>query len=142
MKRRRNWLIWVGLVVAIVAAVSYIPVFSLFPSTRDTAWANLALFGVAFVLLGVGVYRPFAKPQLYRGKISGSIASVVTVLLFSLFVWGIFFGSRVPTSADALRAGAQAPEFALRDTANKPVRLADLRASSRAVLVIFYRGYW
>ena len=35
MKRHRNILIWAGFTVVIVALVSYIPIFTLFPVTRD-----------------------------------------------------------------------------------------------------------
>jgi hypothetical protein len=142
MRRRRNWLIWAGLVIAILATVSYVPVFSRFPSTRDTAWANFALFAIAGVLLGLGVHRAFASPEVYRGKIGGPILALLSLGLFSLFTYGIVVATRLPSGAGALRAGDQAPEFTLLDTNNNSVSLAALRAKSRAVLVIFYRGHW
>jgi len=38
--------------------------------------------------------------------------------------------------------GQPAPEFALTDTGGKLVTLAQLREGKRAVLLIFYRGFW
>ncbi len=35
-----------------------------------------------------------------------------------------------------------APDFTLQDANGKPVTLSDLRRTNRAVLLIFYRGYW
>ena len=143
MKRRRNWLVWIGFVTALIAALSYIPVFSRFPLTRDVPWVNLALFAIAGVALGVGVYRAFAQSTIYRGKISAPILTLVSLGIFSLFAYGIFVEARrIPSGASALRPQAQAPDFTLHDTKGNPVSLSALCEQSRAVLLIFYRGYW
>jgi peroxiredoxin len=42
----------------------------------------------------------------------------------------------------APRVGQKAPEFTLPDQNEKPVALADLLSRSRAVVLIFYRGFW
>jgi hypothetical protein len=44
LKRHWNVPIWAGFAIVIVALVSYIPVFALFPTTRDVPWANYLLF--------------------------------------------------------------------------------------------------
>ena len=72
MKRRCNILIWAGFAFVIAALVSYIPVFALFPVTRDVPWVNYLLFLVGGFLLAVGIMRAFRDPEHYRGKISGS----------------------------------------------------------------------
>lgn len=143
MKRRQNWFIWIGFAIALIAALSYVPVFSRFPLTRDVPWVNLAMFGVSGVALGIGLYRAFARSAIYRGKISAPIVSLVSIALFSLFAYGIFVEARrIPSGASALRAGARAPDFTLNDAKGEPVRLSALCEQSRAVLLIFYRGYW
>lgn len=143
MKRSWNPLVWAGFAVAVAAAVSYVPVFIRFPITRDFPWANLLLFGVGGWLLAAGVKRAYTQPERYRGKISGIVFSVLALALLVLFCWGNFvFARRVPASAGAPRVGQQAPDFTLADANGTPVSLAQLRTGSRAVLLIFYRGYW
>jgi len=141
MKRKWNWPIWIGFIVAIGGLFSY-EFFAQFPVTRDFPWATLVLFGVGAVLLIVGLFRAFGRPQLYRGKIFGSIFAVITALLFAFFAYEIFYVLRqVPLSAQAPRVGQRAPSFSLPDQNGKEVALNDLLSPNGAVL-IFYRGHW
>src|SRR5947208_6581584 len=127
MKARWNWLVWAGFAVALLAAFSYIPFFSRFPVSRDFPWANLLLFVFAGCLLAVGVRRAFTQPERYRGKISGSILAVLSVMIFALFSVGMYYASRsLPMGATVLRAGQQAPDFSLTDADGKAVTLAQL----------------
>ena len=143
MRRRRNVLIWTGFAVALVALGSYVPFFALFPVTRDVPWANFLLFLAAGGMLWLGLKRAFREPGLYRGKISGSILSVLSLLMFGLFCYAIFYvGKKVPPANFAPQAAQRAPNFTLSDAAGKQVALADLLNNHRAVLLIFYRGYW
>jgi len=48
----------------------------------------------------------------------------------------------VPLSAHAPRLGEKAPDFMLLDQNEQPVGLGDLLSGSRAVVMIFYRGFW
>jgi hypothetical protein len=126
-----------------VALVSYIPIFTLFPVTRDIPWANYLLFLLGGGLLAVGVKRAFRDPEHYRGKISGSILAVLSVLLFGFFVGGIlYFGKQIPSPERALRPGQPAPPFVLQDITGKQVASLELLKGHRAVVLIFYRGYW
>ncbi|PYK05996.1 MAG: hypothetical protein DME67_03785 [Verrucomicrobia bacterium] len=142
MKRRWNWPIWLGFIVAVGGLFSY-EFFAQFPITRDFPWANLLLFAIGAALLLVGLFRAFGRPQVYRGKISGSIFVTISFLLFAFFAYEIFYVLRqVPLSSHAPRVGEKAPEFTLVDPNGRSVALADLLSGSKAVVLIFYRGFW
>ncbi len=142
MKRRWNWPIWLGFIVAVGGLFSY-EFFAQFPITRDFPWANLLLFAIGAALLLVGLFRAFGRPQVYRGKIFGSIFVTINFLLFAFFAYEIFYVLRqVPLSAQVPRVGERAPEFTLADPNGSSVALADLLSGSKAVVLIFYRGFW
>jgi len=141
VKRKWNWPLWVGFVVAVGGLFSY-EFFAEFPMTRDFPWANLLLFGIGAALLLLGLFRAFGRPQVYRGRVSGSIFATISLFLFAFFAYEIFYVLRqVPISAQAPRVGAKAPEFSLPDQNGKSVVLGDLLSPNGAVL-IFYRGHW
>lgn len=142
MKRKRNWPIWVGFVVVVTGLFSY-GFFVQFPTTRDFPWANLLLFGIGAALLIVGLFRAFGRPQVYRGKIFGSIFAAIAMPVVAFFSYEIFYVVRqVPASAGAPRVGQKAPDFIVLDQNGKPVGLGDLLSGSRGVVLIFYRGFW
>ena len=104
LKRRWNILIWAGFAFVIAALVSYIPLFALFPVTRDVPWVNYLLFLVGGFLLAVGIMRAFRDPEHYRGKISGSILAGLSLVLFGFFVFGMAYATKqIPSSEGALR---------------------------------------
>jgi len=150
--RKRNLLPWAGLLVAVIAAVSYPLFFVNFPATRDFPWINWGLCAVALVLAGWGVARAYRRPETYRGRIAGPILAVLSLALVAFFLFGTILLTRdLPASAGAPRVGSQAPDFTLPDSTGRSVRLAELRAPRAAgapgapgtwVLLIFYRGYW
>jgi hypothetical protein len=142
LKRRRNILNWAGFAIVLIAFLSYLPLFALFPATRDIPWANYLLFLIGGLLLAVGVKRAFRDPARYRGRISGSILAVLSALLIAFFVVSVTYFSRQIPAGNALGVGQKAPAFALLDTAGKQVSSADLLKSHRALVLIFYRGYW
>jgi len=142
MKPKWNWPIWIGFVVVVGGLFSY-EFFAQFPITRDFPWANLLLFGIGAALLIGGLFRAFGRPQRYRGKVFGSIFSAIAFLFFAFFYYEIFYVLRqVPASSGAPRVGQKAPDFVLPDQNGKPVGLGDLLSGSRAVVLIFYRGFW
>ena len=142
MKRRWNWPIWIGFAVVVAGLFSY-GFFVRFPTTRDFPWTNLLLFGIGIALLLLGLFRAFGRPQIYRGKILGSIFAAIAVLIVGLFSYEIFYVLRqVPASASAPRVGQKAPDFLLLDQNEKPVGLGDLLSNSKGVALIFYRGFW
>jgi hypothetical protein len=143
MKRRWNIPIWTGFGFVIAAVVSYIPLFVPFPVTRDVPWVNYLLFLAGGFLLAVGITRAFRDPEHHRGKISGSILAGLSVVLFGLFVFGMAYATKqIPSSESALRPGSIAPPFTLVDAAGRQVTSSDLLKSHRALVLVFYRGYW
>ena len=142
MKRKWNWPIWVGFLTVVIGVVSY-EFFAQFPITRDFPWANFLLLGIGGALLIVGLFRAFGRPQVYRGKIFGSIFTAIAVILLAFFSYAIFYALRqVPPSTGAPRVGQKAPDFFLLDQNGKPVGLGDLLSNSKGAVLIFYRGFW
>ena len=144
MKRRWNWRLWIGFLVVLVAFFSF-EFFARFPITRDFPWANLLLFAIGGTLLGTGLFRAYGQPAVYRGKIFGPILTALSLLVFGLFAYALFYVVRqMPASAGAPKIGEKVPDFTLTDQNGSPVALRELLGSpgTRAALLIFYRGYW
>ena len=142
MKRSWNWALWTGFLVVLAGFLSF-SFFVQFPSTRDFPWVNLLLFGAGGILFVIGLLRAFRKPELYRGKIFGPILAVLSVLVFSLFAYGLFYVVRqLPSAAGAPQVGQKAPNFTLPDQNGKPISLTDLSSGAKGTLLIFYRGHW
>lgn len=163
MPAKRNWNpgLWIGFALAVIGFVSYPLFFARFPITRDFPWANLALMALALFLVGAGIVRAFRQPDLYRGKISGSILGVLTILLVGAFLADIFYATKlIPASHGAPKVGEMAPDFTLPDSQGNPVTLSSLlnspfapngssspaagmeSAKTAGSVLIFYRGYW
>lgn len=163
MKKSWNGLIWIGALVTVLGVVSYFVFFINFPVLRDFPWVNLPMIALGLLLLSVGVARAFRQPQLYRGKIFGSVLGVLAVAFAGLFCWLIFFGAKMPpVGHGAPQAGQFAPDFTLPDSKNNSVNLASVLSSpftpngasaagtgaataagqTAGVVLIFYRGYW
>jgi hypothetical protein len=148
-KKFRNWRLWTGFGISLAAVAVYVLVFE---DTRDVFWASLALFLVAGVLLFTGMRRAFGQPQLYRGKVAGSILTAVSVVLLAIFGAGSYVISKhFPAAHNAPRVGQAAPAFNLLDTSGKPVSLTQVLSTPmtgssggppKGVLVVFYRSYW
>jgi hypothetical protein len=145
VKRKWNWPVWVGFIVAVGGLLSY-QFFAQFPMTRDFPWANLLLFGIGAALLILGLFRAFGRAQHYRGKVVGSIFSATAFLFLAFFCYEIFYMLRqVPASSGAPRVGQKAPDFILLDQNGNAVGLGDLLrgpSGPKAVALIFYRGFW
>jgi len=119
------------------------PIFLSISGDPRCALGDLLLFLVSAVLLVAGLKRAFRDPERYREKISGIVLGVLSVAVFGLFWFSTYYFTRLlPSSADAPRVGQRAPDFALADATGKTVALSEMLKSNRAVLLIFYRGYW
>ena len=152
VKRRWNWQIWTGFLLALAAIPGYLLFFARFPVTRDVPWATWLMFAVAGWLLWAGVRKAFASSGVYRGKIVGPVLAVLS------FAAAVFFGyatlcasRRLPVAAGAPKVGEKAPEFTLTDTSGKMVAMSTLLSEPmpgkegqkpRGLLLVFYRGYW
>jgi hypothetical protein len=154
MRKRFNWSLWAGFMVAVAAFVSYFLFFAEFPATRDFPWVNFLLFAVAAVLLVAGLRRAFATDSSYRGKISGPILTALSAAVLGFFGFSMFVESRhLPPSEHAPGVGQKAPPFSLADSDGKTASLSELLSTPlaaaspsghapKAVLLVFYRGYW
>lgn len=149
--KRLNWPLWTGFLLTLAAFLTYFFIFVWFPFTRDLPWANLVLFVIAGALLFMGLRRGFAsdRPHPVRSKIVSSIVSVLSVAVFAMFVFVIFFvGRSLPAAKGAPQVGQRVPDFSLPDTSGKTVSLNELLTTPingkapKGVLLMFYRGYW
>ena len=143
MKRSWNWPLWLGFLLVLAGFLTY-GFLAQFALTRDFPWANFLMFAIGGLLLVVGLMRAFGKPQLYRGKVFGTIFAVAGLLVFAFFSYIVFYVvKQVPASMGAPRVGQKAPDFTLPDQDGKPVALADLiSAPGKGAVLIFYRGFW
>jgi hypothetical protein len=151
-KRKWNWRIWLGFLLAVAAVPGYFLFFARFPITRNVPWASWLMFAAAGRLLWVGVRRAFVSPEVYRGRIAGPILAVLSLGATGLFGYATLYASRqLPVAAGAPRVGDKAPEFTLSDTSGNMVALSTLLSEPmpgmegvkpRGVLLVFYRGYW
>jgi hypothetical protein len=148
-RRRNSALLW-GTVLTFLGLLGNIASFKLLVSGW-VIWLVLLVGAAGLVLLLAGLRRAFVQPDIFRGKVTGSILTVVSLLLFALSAYGSFHARDLPASAGAPKVGQKAPDFTLTDTSGQAVSLAQLLttpidASSgrapKAVLLVFYRGYW
>jgi hypothetical protein len=144
-----NWPIWVGLLLCVFALLSFEFVFVRWPTTRDFPWVNLLIFAIAGAFLLAGVRRGFTPERRRRSRIVSSLVATFGFLIIGFFIFAFFIGSRwLPPSHGAPQIGQKAPDFNLADTAGKTLHLSELLTepidgkAPRAVLLIFYRGYW
>jgi len=151
-KRKWNWQIWAGFLLAVAAVPSYLLFFARFPITRNVPWASWLMFAAAGGLLVAGVHSAFANPEMYRGRIVGLILAVLSLGAVGVFAYATLYASRqLPVAGCAPAVGDKAPEFALADTSGRIVALSMLlsepmpgiqEGKPRGVLLVFYRGYW
>jgi hypothetical protein len=136
MRSRFNWPLWSGLLLAVVAFISYFAFFARFEVTRDVPWVSFVLFAIAIALLISGWRR---APR----KIVATIVAVLGFLILGLFTFSITIGSKnLPVSQRAPAVAQKAPTFTLPDTNNRMVSLAGVLSRSNGVVLVFYRGHW
>src|SRR5882724_9840268 len=154
--RQRNWAPWFGLLLALVALLSNAGFFLGLPGQRAIAWLSVALAIAALVCAAVGIMRAFRQPQVYGGKVSSSILGVVSLLICGIVAVASVTSRALPVATNAPQVGQKVPDFTLADTSGNKVSrgqllgkadvLAPAVASAatppKAVLLVFYRGYW
>jgi hypothetical protein len=150
-KRRRNYALWAGAILTLLGMASNALYFISTAGTAIFPWLTLLISAAGLALLLMGLKRAFGQPQVFRGKIAGSIFTLVALPIFALTVWGFFSSRALPAAAHAPQVGQKAPDFTLTNTSGQPVSLAQLLSSPidaasgkapKAVLLIFYRGWW
>lgn len=146
--RKRTLAPWVGLLLTVLGALSNGLPFIGFPAA-PVPWISLLLSLVGFVVVLLGLWRAFGQSTVYKGKRSGSIAAGFSLVFLAgaiVFFWG---ARHIPAeSAAAPQKGQRAPDFTLPDSAGHSVSLRQLFSGSvgkeppKALLLVFYRGYW
>lgn len=139
---------WIGLLLTLLGAFSSGLPFIGFPAA-PVPWISLILSLAGFVVGLIGLWRVFRRSAVYKGKISGSIAALLALLFLAVSL-AFFWGARhIPAeSANAPQVGQQVPDFTLPDSAGHSVSLTQLFSGSaatpppKALLLVFYRGYW
>jgi hypothetical protein len=156
-QRRSNVATWWGLLFAIVALGCNAAFFVGVPFQAAVTWLSLLFAAVALIFLVTGLKRAFRQPEVYRGKVLTVVLTVIALLPAGLSALGFVGARKLPGATAAPQVGQKVPDFTLADTSGKPVSLDQLLAASseassgqpsfesrapKAVLLIFYRGYW
>lgn len=152
-QRRNQALTWAWIITLVAFLLNLPPFFVQYPGQQLLPWLALAVFVAALALCVTALRRAFGQPQVYRGKISGSIVALIATLLFALTAIGFWGARKMPEASQAPQPGQKAPAFTLPDTTGAQVSLASLldtplpnsprpNGKPKAVLAIFYRGYW
>ncbi|HEV7676480.1 MAG TPA: hypothetical protein VGQ12_18260 [Candidatus Angelobacter sp.] len=167
--RRRNWAPWIGLLLALAAMLSNGVYFLGLPGQRAIAWLSIALAIAALVCAAVGIIRAFRQPHIYGGKVSSPILGVLSLLICAFVVFASVSSRALPVASGAPQVGQKVPDFTLADTNGNKVSLDQLLGKAeasalphsatagsiasganpnaaatptKAVLLVFYRGYW
>jgi hypothetical protein len=166
--RQRNWAPWIALLLAVAAMLSNAGFFIGLPAQRAIPWLSIVLAIAALVCAAVGIMRPFRQPQVYGGKVSSSILGVLSLLICGLVAIASISSRALPAATNAPQVGQRVPDFTLADTHGNKISLAELLGKAdapvsasagstagqttpvalstatppKAVLLVFYRGYW
>jgi hypothetical protein len=140
---------WWGLLMAICAIGCNAAFFVSIPWQGAIAWLSLLFAALALVFLAVGLWRAYGQARVYGGKVLSVVLAVIALLPVGLSAVGFVATRKLPSAAAAPQVGQKVPDFTLPDTTGKPMSLDQLFApaspgsqSPKAVLLIFYRGYW
>jgi hypothetical protein len=149
--KKWNWRLWAGFATAVLALVVYLAVVF---RMREILGISLVLFVVSMALLYSGLRRAYGQRESYRGQVAGPIVAILSVLVLVVFGFASYeISKHFAAASNAPKVGQQAPQFTLVDTAGKTVSLTGTLASpvgqsggsssaTKAVLLMFYRGYW
>jgi len=149
-QRRTNSALWYGLLITLFGIATQFLYFlrSPQPIPHVLPWINLLLPALGLVYLFIGLARAFGRSAIYGGKIWGSGVTGIALLLLAGNV-ALFRHTRdIPKSEGAPQVGQRLPEFTLLDSSAQQTSLSQLFAASadgpqpKAVLLVFYRGYW
>ncbi len=146
--RKRTLAPWMGLLLTLLGALSNGLPFVGFPAS-PVPWISLLLSLIGFVAVLLGLWRAFGQSTVYKGKLSGSIAAAFSLLFLAVAIIFFWDARHIPAeSASAPQVGQLVPDFTLWDSAGHSVSLPQLFSGSagkeppKALLLVFYRGYW
>ena len=118
-------------------------------------WLSLLFAVMALVFLGAGLWRAFGPAHAYGGKVLSVVLAVIALFPLGLSGFAFVKARELPGSTAAPQVGQKVPDFTLADASGQPVSLDQLLAPAgsastsqsqaqapKAVLLIFYRGYW
>jgi hypothetical protein len=147
--RIRSSALWWGIAISVLGALSNGLYFLSPPGQAALPWINLMVPIAGLTIVLVGLWPAFAQPERYAGRWLGTFFAFVCLVFAGGSALGFIHARDLPKSARAPRVGQKAPDFTLIDTNSEPVSLASLLSQSRpgstapkAILLIFYRGYW
>ena len=140
-------MLWIGLLVTVLGVASNLLYWLPIPP-RIIPWINLALPLIGLVLVIVGLRRFWPGARAW-GKILGVFVGLISTAVLVVSVWAHVGATGVPPSAGAPQVGQKVPDFTLQDSSGQTVSLSQLLTSPmanssrpKAVLLVFYRGYW
>lgn len=155
IERRKNLAPWWGLLFAFGAIACNAAFFASPPFQGTLPWLSLLFVVLALIFLVTGLQRAFGQGHVYRGKVLSVVLTVIALIPVGLAAFVSVTARRLPSSTAAPQVGQKVPDFTLSDTLGRPVSLDQLFAPAssssssasepqapKAVLLIFYRGYW
>jgi len=155
VERRRNLAPWIAFLFTLLAVALNGLTFVTLRGTQVILWSSYLAGLIALVYGIIGIGRAFGRSQVFGGKVSSSIFGLLALAVCALTVFIWYHARALPASTGAPQVGQKAPEFTLPDTQGHNVSLAQLLghgdsvttsnaggAAPKAVLLIFYRGYW
>jgi hypothetical protein len=148
MARKHTIAAWMGLLLTVLGALSNGLPFTGFPAA-PVPWISLMVSVIGFVVVLFGLWRVFGQSTAYKGKLSGSIAAALSLLFLAGAIVFFWSARHIPAeSAAAPQVGQRVPDFTLPDSTGQSVSLTHLFSGSaeneppKALLLVFYRGYW
>lgn len=154
-EHRKNLAPWWGLLFAIGGVGCNAAFFARPPLQGALPWLSLLFAVLALVFLAAGLQRAFGRTQVYRGKVLSVVLTVIALFPLGLTAFAFVKARELPSATAAPQVGQRVPDFTLSDTSGKTVSLDQLLAPAgsastsqsqaqapKAVLLIFYRGYW
>jgi hypothetical protein len=154
-ERRKNAAPWWGLLFALGAIGCNAAFFVSPPLQGALPWLSVLFAVLALVFLATGLRRAFGQAHVYRGKVLSVVLTVIALFPVGLTAFAFVKGRELPSSTAAPQVGQRVPDFTLSDTSGQTVSLDQLLAPTasastsqsqaqapKAVLLIFYRGYW
>jgi hypothetical protein len=146
---RRYRVLWLGLLITVLGALSNWLYFLALPGQEVFPWINVLVPAAGLVVLLVGTRRAFVNPQTYGGKLLAPALVILSAVVFAVSAWGLHHARDLPAASGAPRVGEKAPDFTLANANGQATSLSRLLTESmsnsappKALLLVFYRGYW